>query len=123
LKPQARRAREGSRVPVDTARRTRDASAKSAPLEESCAGGATQGSGSELAEDLLFGAVAIAKELNWRDAKGRWNVRRVYNIYCKRALPIHHLPGLGICARKSSLRKFFSALDDRVLPPENTATK
>jgi hypothetical protein len=74
----------------------------------------TESGGSGLGEDLLLGAAAIAKELNWRDARGQWNVRRIYNLYSKGALPIHHVPGLGICARRSSLRNFFSALDDRV---------
>jgi hypothetical protein len=81
------------------------------------------GGDSELAEDLLLGAIAIAKELNWRNARGHWNVRRVYNLYSKGTLPIHHVRGLGICARKSSLRNFFSALDDRVSPRPDTATK
>ena len=69
------------------------------------------------------GAIAIAKELNWRNARGQWNVRRVYNLYSKGTLPIHHVLGLGICARKSSLRNFFSALDDRVSCRPDTATK
>ena len=73
---------------------------------------ATGGGGCELAVDLLVGAVAIAKEMNWRDARGQWNVRRVYYLRAKATLPIHHVQGLGICAQRSSLRKFFSALDE-----------
>src|SRR5215510_15949967 len=85
---------------------------------------ATDSTGSELAEDLLLGAVAVAKELNWKGPRGQWNVRRVYHLKSMGTLPIHNVPGLGICARRSSLRKFFSALDDRVkIPRTDTATK
>jgi hypothetical protein len=72
----------------------------------------TENGGRELAVDLLVGAVAIAKEMNWRDGRGEWNVRRVYHLRAKGTLPIHHVRGLGICAQRSSLRKFFSALDE-----------
>lgn len=75
---------------------------------------ATEDGGRELAVDLLVGASAIAKEMNWRDARGEWNVRRVYHLRAKGTLPIHHVRGLGICAQRSSLRKFFSALDERM---------
>lgn len=124
LKHQTRRPRRTERAPTNTAQRRRDASAKSARLEHENATGPTEGGGSELAEDLLLGAIAIAKEMNWRDARGRWNVRRVYNLSSQGTLPIHHVPGLGICARRSGLGKFFSALDDRLnVPRADTATK
>jgi hypothetical protein len=85
---------------------------------------ATDSTGSELAEDLLLGAVAVAKELNWKGPRGQWNVRRVYHLKSMGTLPIHNVPGLGICARRSSLRKFFSALDDRMkVHAAGTATK
>ena len=117
MKIQAWRARKGHRSPVNSSRTSREASAQSDGLEGQNEVSPTEGGGSELAEDLLLGAVAIAKELNWRGPKGQWNVRRVYNLYSKGSLPIHHVPGLGICARRSSLRSFFSALDDHVKVP------
>ena len=113
MKNQARRARRTARAPLNTAQRACDATAQSDGLEGQNEVSPTGGGGSELADDLLLGAVAIAKELNWRDARGQWNVRRVYNLYARGSLPIHRVPGLGICARRSSLRKFFSALDER----------
>lgn len=92
-------------------------SAQSLPSQGQNVASPTEGDGRELAQDLLVGAVAIAKDMNWRDASGQWNVRRVYHLRCKGTLPIHSVPGLGICARRSSLRKFFSALDGRVSVP------
>ena len=118
MKNQARRARRTARAPLNAAKRTRDATAQSEGLEGQNEVSPTDGGGNELAKDLLLGAVAIAKELNWRDARGQWNVRRVYNLNSKGSLPIYHVPGLGICARRSSLRKFFSALDERVKVPQ-----
>jgi len=114
LKHQARRARKAHRHPVNSPRTTRKASAQSARSEEPQAISAIDDSNGELAQDLLLGAVAIAKELNWRGPSGQWHVRRVYNLKSKGTLPIHNVPGLGICARRSSLRNFFSALDESV---------
>ena len=115
LKHQARRAHKGPRPPVNTAPTKRDASKAISAID---------GSNGELAQDLLIGAVAIAKELNWRGPTGGWDVRRVYNIKSRGTLPIHRVRGLGICARRSSLRKFFSALDERaIVPRADSATK
>jgi hypothetical protein len=119
LKHQARQARKHASAPVSSARR-RNALAQFARED---ATSPTEFGGSELAEDLLVGAVAIAQEMNWRDGRGQWNVRRVYNIYSKGTLPIHYVPGLGVCARRSSLRKFFSALDERLKVQPDTVTR
>lgn len=64
-----------------------------------------------IGDDLLIGAEAIAKELNWKSPNGRWNRRRVYYLAEQGHFPIHHVKGLGICARKSALREFFKVLD------------
>src|SRR5262245_1899372 len=121
MKRQAGRARKGPRAPVKTIRWMRDASAEPTRSEEQQAISAIDGSTAELAEDLILGAVAVAKELNWKGRGGQWNVRRVYHLKSIGALPIHNVPGLGICARRSSLRKFFSELDDRVkVQPSDT---
>jgi hypothetical protein len=123
---QPRQARKRPRASVKTAGSTRYAEvrAKSTQSEGQQAVGATDSNGSELAEDLLLGAVAVAKELNWKGPNGQWNVRRVYHLKSSGALPIHNVPGLGICARRSSLRNFFSALDDRaIIPRTDTVTK
>lgn len=64
-----------------------------------------------LGDDLLIGAEAIAKELNWQTSEGRWNRRRVYHLADKGRLPIHRVDGLGICARRSALKTFFEQLD------------
>jgi predicted neutral ceramidase superfamily lipid hydrolase len=72
------------------------------------------GPNSKLAEDLLVGAAAIAREFNGDSASGAWNVNRVYRLASMGILPIHHIPGLGICARRSSLLNFFSTLDERL---------
>jgi hypothetical protein len=114
MKNQAQRARRTAQAPGNAAQTTRNASAQSAGPEEPNEVSPTEGGGSELAQDLLLGAVAIAKELNWRGPKGQWNVRRVYHVKSKGTMPIHHVRGLGICARRSSLRIFFSALDDQL---------
>jgi hypothetical protein len=66
----------------------------------------------DLANDLLIGAEAIARELNWKTPQGRWNRRRVYHLAEQGQLPIHHLKGLGLCARRSALRAFFEQLDE-----------
>jgi hypothetical protein len=122
MKRQARRARINSRVPTKSAARMRDMKYTQSPSQQAM--GAIDGSSSELAEDLLLGAVAVAKELNWKGPRGQWNVRRIYHLKSVGTLPIHNVPGLGICARRSSLRKFFSALDDRVkVLLGDTATK
>ena len=126
MKRLVRQARKRPHASVKTARSTHyaEARAKSTQLEEQQAVGATESNGSDLAEDLLLGAVAVAKELNWKGPNGQWNVRRVYHLKSAGALPIHNVPGLGICARRSSLHKFFSALDDRVkIPRTDAATK
>ena len=119
MKRQAGRARKGPRALVKTMRRMRDGCVKSTRSEEQQAISAIDGRAAELAEDLILGAVAVAKELNWKGRGGQWNIRRVYHLKSIGALPIHNVPGLGICARRSSLRKFFSELDDqtKVLPP------
>ena len=58
--------------------------------------------------DLLVGASAIATALGWKGASGR---RRVYHLAAKGSLPIRRVDGLGLCARKSALERFFSGLD------------
>jgi hypothetical protein len=122
MKRQARRARINSRVPAKSAARMRDMKYTQSPSQQAMS--AIDGSSSELAEDLLLGAVAVAKALNWKGPRGQWNVRRVYHLKSVGTLPIHNVPGLGICARRSSLREFFSALDDRVkVLLGDTATK
>ncbi len=65
-----------------------------------------------LADDLLIGAASIARELNWKTKDGTWNKRRVYHVAEKKILPIHHLKGLGLCARRSTLLEFFHKLDE-----------
>ncbi len=64
-----------------------------------------------LGDDLLIGAEAIAREMNWKTPNGKWNRRRVYHLAEKGNLPIHHVEGLGICSRKSALARFFDVLD------------
>ena len=64
-----------------------------------------------LADDLLVGAEAIARELDWKARDGKWNRRRVYHLVEQGQIPIHHVKGLGICARRSALKAFFNALD------------
>ncbi len=59
---------------------------------------------SNLGDDLLVGADAIAWELGF-------SRRRVYHLADQGDLPIHRVKGLGICARKSALREYFEALD------------
>lgn len=67
---------------------------------------------SPLGNDLLVGAEAIALELNWRRKDGAPHKRRVYHLAEKGGFPIHNVPGLGLCARKSALRLFFERLND-----------
>lgn len=68
---------------------------------------------SELGDDLLVGAVEIAKFLRWRSKNGKeWNVRRIYHC-AEGALPIHKQEGLGLVARKSTLLLHFNELDQR----------
>jgi len=62
-------------------------------------------------DDLLVGADAIARALNWYREDGRPNRRRVYHLVEQRSLPIHKVVGIGICARKSALKAFFDDLD------------
>lgn len=64
-----------------------------------------------LGDDLLVGAAAIARELNWKTAGGSWNCRRVYHVASKGTLPIRRVEGLGLCARKSALERFFRELE------------
>ena len=68
---------------------------------------------SVLADDLLVGAAAIAEALGWRSARGEWNRRRVYHVASKGTLPICRVEGLGLCARKSALERFFRELEGR----------
>ncbi len=65
----------------------------------------------QLGDDLLIGADNIARELNWKNKDGQWNRRRVYHVAEKKILPIHHIKGLGLCARRSTLHEFFYKLD------------
>lgn len=64
-----------------------------------------------LGDDLLIGAEAIAEELDWKTADGRWNRRRVYHLAEHGEAPIHRVKGIGICARRSALRAYFEKLD------------
>lgn len=68
---------------------------------------------SVLADDLLIGATAIAEALGWRSASGKWNRRRVYHVASKGTLPIRRIEGLGLCARRSALERFFRELEGR----------
>jgi len=67
-----------------------------------------------LGDDLLVGAEAIARELNWKTQDGKWNRRRVYHLAELGNMPIHRVKGLGICARRSALFAFFQSLDARL---------
>ena len=58
-----------------------------------------------LADDLLIGADAIARELGFTS-------RRVYHLAENGDLPIHRVKGLGLTARRSALRAWFAALDE-----------
>lgn len=66
-----------------------------------------------LGDDLITGAEQIARALHWKTKDGRWNRRRVYHLVSKGDVPIYRVRGLGICARKSALRRYFNILDQR----------
>ena len=68
-----------------------------------------------LSADLLIGAEAIAKALNWKTAKGKWNKRRVYHLAETSKMPIHKVPGLGLVCRKTTLDSYFRALDEKFM--------
>jgi len=68
-----------------------------------------------LGDDLITGAEQIAREMQWKMKDGRWNRRRVYHLAAQGEAPIYRVKGLGICARRSALRKFFAALDERAM--------
>lgn len=68
-----------------------------------------------LRDDLLVGADAIARELNWVTPSGQLNRRRVYHVAQHGDLPIHHIKGLGVCARRSAIKNFFERLDQQRL--------
>ncbi len=72
----------------------------------------------DLGSDLIIGASEIARALNWRTKNGGWDKRRVYHVCETGSLPVHHVKGLGICARKSSLEAFFAQLDAKFLDRE-----
>ncbi len=72
----------------------------------------------DLGSDLIIGATKIAKALNWKAKNGGWDTRRVYHVCETGSLPMHHVKGLGICARKSSLETFFAQLDAKFLDKE-----
>jgi hypothetical protein len=55
---------------------------------------------SPLADDILFGATAIAAELGWPE-------RRVYYLAERKALPVDKLGGT-LVSTKSRLRSFFA---------------
>jgi hypothetical protein len=69
----------------------------------------------ELGADLLIGAEAIAKALNWKTTAGRWNRRRVYHLASQGRWPFHRVPGLGLICRKTTLDSYFKSLDERFL--------
>ena len=73
--------------------------------------------GLSLGDDLITGAEQIARELQWKMKDGRWNRRRVYHLASQGEAPIYRVKGLGICARKSALRRYFNLLDERRLNP------
>jgi hypothetical protein len=78
---------------------------------------------SELADDLLVGAVAIASFFKWKRPSGQWDAHRVYHLASRGSVPIHNVPGLGLCARRSGLLRFFAKLDERVDVPLADATQ
>lgn len=55
---------------------------------------------SPLAEDLLFGATAIAAELGWKE-------RRVYYLAERKELPVDKVGG-SLVSTKTRLRSFFA---------------
>lgn len=62
-------------------------------------------------EDLIVGAANIALAMAWLKADGTPNTRRVYHLAESKKLPIHNIPGLGLCIRMSSLEKYLTKLD------------
>jgi len=70
-----------------------------------------------LADDLIMGAEQIARELQWKMKDGRWNRRKVYYLASQGEAPIYRVKGLGICARRSALKRYFNLLDERRLNP------
>lgn len=70
----------------------------------------------DLGNDILVGAREIAKVMNWKSRNGDgWDTRRVYHLADSGSFPIHRVKGLGICARRSSLKAFFEKLDEEVM--------
>lgn len=65
--------------------------------------------------DLLIGAEAIAKALNWKTVSGKWNKRRVYHLAETSKMPIHKVPGLGLVCRKTTIDSYFRSLDEKFL--------
>jgi hypothetical protein len=61
-----------------------------------------------LGDDLLYGAKAIQEELKLR------SVRQVYHMREKGAAPIFEMAGIGLVARKSTLRAWIRRLEDAV---------
>ena len=74
-----------------------------------------------LGDDLITGAEQIARELQWKMKDGRWNRRRVYHLAARGEVPIYRVKGLGICDRKSALRRYFNILDERSLKRLNSS--
>jgi hypothetical protein len=75
---------------------------------------------SELADDMLEGADAIAEFLfgsNDDIRRRKRNLRKVYYLSACTRLPIFRLGSL-LCARKSVLLGFISVQESRVLIPE-----
>ncbi len=72
----------------------------------------------DIGTDLIVGAVEIARTLNWKTKDGKWDRRRVYHVCETGSLPVHHVKGLGICARRSALQAFFERLDKPFLNSE-----
>jgi hypothetical protein len=66
-------------------------------------------------DDLLVGAKAIAEALNWKNAKGTWNTRRVYHLAGNGKFPFHKVPGLGLVCRKTTLDSYIRLLDEQFL--------
>lgn len=90
-----------------------DSQEMSAKQEGVLKAGALAMSTPNLAADLLIGAEAIAKALNWKTTTGGWNRRRVYHLAEKGKWPFHKVPGLGIVCRKTTLDSYFQSLDER----------
>ena len=65
-----------------------------------------------IADDLLRGATAIGRELGW-------SRRQIFHAHERGLLPTFAV-GRAICARRSSLREHFTALERRRLAAEET---